>query len=193
MATVYRKPTKLKILLLATIVIALSAVIAIYIQFRSETNVVKPKVESDEPDAMLSVNKIQQTATRDGKKEWSLEASSGHYLDETRQLLLKEVKVTFFLKDQNEIILLADEGTLSTDTSNIEVSGNVILKNDEYSLLTENLNYVHDQRVLYSKAPVRISGASAELAAKSLSFELDTKRLTLDGGVATTIDENFAL
>jgi LPS export ABC transporter protein LptC len=193
MATVYRKPTKLKILLLATIVIALSAVIAIYIQFRSETNVVKPEVESDEPDAMLSVNKIQQTATRDGKKEWSLEASSGHYLDETRQLLLKEVKVTFFLKDQNEIILLADEGTLSTDTSNIEVSGNVILKNDEYSLLTENLNYVHDQRVLYSKAPVRISGASAELAAKSLSFELDTKRLTLDGGVATTIDENFAL
>ena len=193
MATVYRKPTKLKIILLATIVIALGAVIAIYIQFRSETNGVKPEVESDEPDAMLSVNKIQQTATRDGKKEWSLEASSGHYLDETQQLLLKEVKVTFFLKDQNEIILLADEGTLSTDTSNIEVSGNVILKNNEYSLLTENLSYVHDQRVLYSKAPVKISGASAELAAKSLSFELETKRLTLEGGVATTIDENFAL
>lgn len=193
MTTVYKKPKKLKFILLATIVIALSAVIAIYIQFRPDANVVKQEVESDEPDATLSVNKIQQTATRDGKKEWSLEASSGHYLDKTRQLLLKDVKVTFFLKDKSEITLLADQGTLSTDTSNIEVSGNVVLKNNEYKLLTENLNYVHDQRVLYSKTPVKISGASAELAARSLSFELDAKRLTLEGGVATTIDEDFAL
>ncbi|MGD9236198.1 MAG: LPS export ABC transporter periplasmic protein LptC, partial [Desulfobacterales bacterium] len=64
-------------------------------------------MDSTEPDATLSVNKIQQTATRDGIKEWSLEAGSGHYLDKTRQLLLKDVKVTFFLKDRSEIILIA--------------------------------------------------------------------------------------
>ena len=193
MKKVYKKPRKLKIILLATIVIALGTVIAIYIQFRSDANLVQREMESKEPAATLSVNKIQQTATRDGIKEWSLEASSGHYLDKTRQLLLKDVKVTFFLKDQSEIILIADQGTLNTDTSNIEVSGNVVLKNNEYRLLTENLSYVHDQRVLYSKTPVRISGASAELAAESLSFDLDTKRLTLEGGVATTIDEDFTL
>lgn len=193
MKKVYKKPRKLKIILLATIVIALGTVIAIYIQFRSDANLVERVTESKEPAATLSVNKIQQTATRDGIKEWSLEASSGHYLDKTRQLLLKDVKVTFFLKDQSEIILIADQGTLNTDTSNIEVSGNVVLKNNEYRLLTENLSYVHDQRVLYSKTPVRISGASAELAAESLSFDLDTKRLTLEGGVATTIDEDFTL
>jgi LPS export ABC transporter protein LptC len=193
MATVYKKPKKLKMILLATIVIALGSVIAVYIQFRSVANVAEPLVDSEEPDATLSVNKIQQTATRDGKKEWSLEASSGHYLDETQQLLLKDVKVTFFLKDKSEIILIADQGTLNTDTSNIEVSGNVVLKNNEYKLLTEILSYVHDQRVLYSKAPVRISGTSAELAAESLTFDLDAKRLTLEGGVATTIDEDFTL
>ena len=193
MTTVYKKPKTLKFILLATIVIALGAVIAIYIQFRSDMNVAEQVVESEEPDATLSVNKIQQTATRDGKKEWSLEASSGHYLDKTRQLLLKDVKVTFFLKDKSEIILIADQGTLYTDTSNMEVSGNVVLKNNEYRLLTENLSYAHDQHLLYSKAPVRISSASAELVAESLSFDLDAKRLTLEGGVATTIDEDFTL
>ena len=193
MATVYKKPKKLKMILLATIVIALGTVIAIYIQFRSDTGIVEQIVESDEPDATLSVNKIQQTATRDGKKEWSLEARSGHYLDKTRQLVLKDVKVTFFLKDKSEIYLIADQGTLNNDTSNIEVSGNVVLKNSEYRLLTENLSYVHDQRVLFSKAPVKISGASAELAAESLSYDLDAKRLTLEGGVATTIDEDVTL
>ena len=108
-------------------------------------------------------------------------------------MLIKDVKVTFFLKDKSEIILKADQGTLDTDTSNIEVSGNVILKNNEYRMLTENLSYLHDQRLLYSKAPVRISGASAELAAESLSFDLDAKRLTLEGGVATTINEDLNL
>lgn len=193
MTTVYKKPIKLKIILLATIVIALGTVIAIYIQFRSDPNVVHRVAESDEPDATLSVNKIQQTATRDGKKEWSLEASSGHYLDKTRQLLLKDVKVTFFLKDKSEIILIADQGTLDTESSDMAVSGNVVLKNNEYRLLTENLSYDHDQRLLYSKDPVRISGAAAELAAESLSYDLDAKRLTLEGGVATTIDEDFTL
>jgi LPS export ABC transporter protein LptC len=193
MTTVYKKPRKLKFILLATIVIALGTVIAIYVQFRSDVNVAEQAVESAEPDATLTVKNIQQTATRDGKKEWSLEASSGHYLDNTRQLLLKDVKVTFFLRDKSEIILKADQGTLNTDTSNIEVSGNVILKNNEYRMLTDNLSYLHNQRVLYSKAPVRISGAAAELVAESLSFDLDARRLTLEGGVATTIDEDFNL
>ena len=193
MTTVYKKPKKLKFILLVTIVIALSAVIAIYIQFRPDANVVKQEVESDEPDATLSVNKIQQTATRDGKKEWSLEASSGHYIGKTSELILKDVKVTFFLKDNSEIMLSADQGILKTESNDIDVSGHVVLKNKEYKLLTEKLSYIHSQRVLYSKSPVTISGAAAQLAAESLSFDIDAKRLTLEGGVATAIDEDFRL
>lgn len=193
MATAYKKPRKLKFILLATIVVALGSVIAIYIQFRSGTTVVEQAAKSDEPEATLSIDNIHQTATRDGKKEWSLEARSGHYLDDNRQLILKAVTVTFFLEDNSEIVLTADQGVLNTDSSDMEVSGHVVLKNENYRLLTENLNYVHDQRVLYSKTPVTISGATTQLKGESLSFDLDTKRLTLEGRVATIIDENFAL
>ncbi|MDJ0986797.1 MAG: LPS export ABC transporter periplasmic protein LptC [Desulfobacterales bacterium] len=193
MASVYKKPTLIKIILAATIVIILGTVIAIYIISQSDPYVMEPVAESAEPEATLSVNKIHQTATRDGKKEWSLEASSGHFIDKTRQLILKDVKVTFFLKDKSEILLLADQGILETDSSNIEVTGNVVLDNKEYKLLTEKLSYDHNQRLLYSKTPVTISGASAKLAAESLRFDIDTKKLTLEGRVATQIDEDFAL
>ncbi len=193
MASVYKKPTLIKIILAATIVIILGTVIAIYIISQSDPYVMEPVAESAEPEAALSVNKIHQTATRDGKKEWSLEASSGHFIDKTRQLILKDVKVTFFLKDKSEILLLADQGILETDSSNIEVTGNVVLDNKEYKLLTEKLSYDHNQRLLYSKTPVTISGASAKLAAESLRFDIDTKKLTLEGRVATQIDEDFAL
>jgi LPS export ABC transporter protein LptC len=193
MATPYKKPRKIKFILLATIVIGLGTVVAIYIGFRSESKVLRPVAESDEPDATLSIDKIHQTATRDGEKEWSLEASSGHFMDETRQLILKDVRVTFFLKDKSEIELSADQGILKTDSNDMEVSGHVVVKNKEYMLLTENLSYDHNQRVLYAKTPVTISGSSAQVAAESLRFDLDAKKLTLEGGVATTIDEDFTL
>ena len=193
MATSYKKPTRIKIILLAAIVIGLGTVVATYIGFRTNPKVVEPIEEAAEPDATLSVDKIQQTATRDGKKEWSLEASSGHFIDKTRQLVLKDVKVTFYLKDKSEIKLSADQGILKTETNDMEVSGNVVLKNDEYKLLTETLSYVHKKRVVFSKTPVKISGSSTRLAADSLKFDLDAKILMLDGGVATTINEDVTL
>lgn len=193
MATEYKKPKKLKIFLLATIFIVLGGVIGIYIGFQQDSKVSESIPESVEPDATLSIGKIHQTATRKGKKEWSLEANSARYVDKTSQMVLKDLMVTFFLDDKSEITLAADKGILNTDSNDIEVSGNVVVKNKEYKLLTERLNYAHDKRVLYSTAPVTISGPSAHLAADTISFDLNTKKVTLEGSVETTLDNNFTL
>jgi len=193
MATQYKKPKKLKIFLLATIFIVLGGVIGIYIGFQQDSKVSESIPESVEPDATLSIGKIHQTATRKGKKEWSLEANSARYVDKTSQMVLKDLMVTFFLDDKSEITLAADKGILNTDSNDIEVSGNVVVKNKEYKLLTERLNYAHDKRVLYSTAPVTISGPSAHLAADTISFDLNTKKVTLEGSVETTLDNNFTL
>jgi len=193
MPTQYKKPRKIKIFLLATILIALGGVIGIYIGFRQEPTTQRPVPESIEPDATLSIGRIQQTATRKGKKEWDLEASSAHYIDKSNQMVLRDLKVIFFLEDNSEITLIADRGILKTDSNDMEVSGHVVVKNKEYKLLTEKLNYAHDRRLLYSDSPVTISGTSARLAANSISFDLNSKKLTLSGRVETIIDKNFAL
>ena len=193
MATQYKKPQKIKILLLATILITLGGVIGIYLGFRQDSKIAESVPESIEPDATLSIGKIHQTATRKGKKEWSLEASSAHYIDKTNQMVLKDLSVIFFLKDNSEVTLAADRGILQTDSNDIAVSGNVVLNNKEYKLLTEKLNYAHDRRVLYSSAPVIISGASAQLAADSISFDLNSNKITMEGSVEATIAKNFDL
>jgi LPS export ABC transporter protein LptC len=187
----YKKPKKIKIFLLATMFITLGGVIAYYIVFKQDSKAPELIPESVEPDATLSIGKIRQTATRKGKKEWSLEARSAHYVDKTGQMVLKDLVVTFFLNDKSEIILAADQGMLITDSNDIEVSGNVVVKNKEYRLLTESLSYAHDKRVLYSNAPVKITGTSARLAADSISLDLNNKKLTLEGGVETTLDYHF--
>lgn len=193
METRYKKPVKIKILLLTIILITISGVIGIYIGFRQDSKQAEPIPESIEPDATLSIGKIQQTATRKGKKQWSLEANSAHYIDKTNQMVLKDLSVIFFLEDDSEVTLAADRGILKIDSNDITVSGNVVLNNQEYKLLTDKLNYVHDRRVMYSDAPVIITGASARLEADSASFDLNSKKITMDGSVEATIAKNFEL
>jgi LPS export ABC transporter protein LptC len=193
MATEYKKPKKLKMFLLATIFVTLGGVIWIYIGFQQDSTVSEPMPESVEPDATLSIGKIHHTATRKGKKEWSLEAASANYIGETSQMVLEDLKVTFFLDDASEMTLTADKGNLNTDSNDIEVSGNVVVINREYKLLTEGLNYAHDKRLLYSTTPVTISGPEAHLAADKISFDFNTKKVTLEGSVETTLANNFTL
>jgi hypothetical protein len=68
-----------------------------------------------------------------------------------------------------------------------------VLNNKEYKLLTEKLNYAHARRVLYSSAPVIITGTSARLAADSMSFDLNSNKITMEGRVETTIAKHFKL
>ena len=106
-------------------------------------------------------------------------------------MVLKDLLVTFYLKDNSEVTLTADRGVLNTESNDIEVSGNVVVKNNQYRMLTESLSYIHDKRVLYSKSPVTIAGTSARLAANRLSMDLNSKKLTLEGSVETTLDDHF--
>ena len=189
----YKKPKKLKIFLLMTIFITLGGVIWIYIGYQQDSTVSEPMPESAEPDTTLSIGKIQHTATRKGKKEWSLEAASANYIGKTSKMVLDDVTVTFFLDDGSKIILTADKGNLNTDSNDIEVSGNVVVINRGYKLRTEKLNYAHDKDVLYSTAPVTITGPEGNLAADKLSFDLNTKIVTLEGSVETTLENDFTL
>ena len=193
MAAEYKKPKKLKIFLLATIFVTLGSVIGIYIGFKPNPEIAESEPQTVEPDATLSIGRIHQTATRNGEKEWSLEANSAHYIEENNQMILKDLTVVFILKDNSEVNLKADQGILNIDSNDIEVSGHVVLKNQEYSLFTEKLAYAHNQRVLHSNDPATISGQSMQVAADSMVFDLNSKKLTLEGSVESTFDKNFAL
>ena len=173
--------------------IALGSVIGIYIATQRDSSTPEGIPESTEPDATLSIGKIQHTATRKGKKEWSLEARTANYMVDTSQVVLKDLKVTFFIEDASEIKLEADTGILNTSSNDMEVSGNVVVKNKDFKLVAERLNYANDKRVWYSRAPVTISGPTVNVAADTMSFDLNTQKVTMEGSVETTLDNNFRL
>jgi LPS export ABC transporter protein LptC len=189
----YKRLKKSKLFWIAAVLVAIGISLYLYRGYRRSPPAPEASTAALEEGASMSVGRIHQTSTRDGKKDWSLEAGSAYYLESDRQVVLKDLAVTFFLEDNGEVYLTADQGILNTDSNDIEVSGHVVIKNKYYRLTTENLSYRHDRRILFSDVPVTVSGSSAEISAGSGSLDLNTKQIVLEGNVEGNFTANFAL
>jgi len=189
----YKNPNKFKCFLLSMILIALGIVLTVFVGYRRMMNKNESHLSFIQGEAKMSISKYNHFATRNGIKEWRLDAGSAHYIDENRQAILQDLSVTFFLKDNREAYLSADHGILKTDSNNIEVTGDVMVSNRNVRLKTENLHYEHSGRQIYSKVPVQMRGDAFQFAAESMSFDLNSSRILLVGNVEGTFNEGFAL
>lgn len=185
------KLKKLSIILLMIILLAVGTVVAIFMGYRQVSDAPEMLLSSIKDGANLSLGKIRQTATRDGKKEWSLEANSAHYIENENKAVLKELFITYFLDAERKVYLNADQGILNTDTNDIEFSGHVVVKNEDYRLRTDRLNYRHQQRLIFTDDPVHISGNGSELQADSLRYDLNAEKVVLTGNVTAALAREF--
>jgi lipopolysaccharide export system protein LptC len=183
----------LKLFLLSVIFITLCSIIAVFVKYRHFPDKKDNLVVHIKNKANISLGKIHQTATRNGITEWSLDAASVDYTAKKNRAIFQDLYVTFYLKNNTEIYLTANQGILKTDSNDIEVFGNVVVKNENYSLKTETLHYQHNERIIYSKVPVVITGNSMDLVADSMSLNLNTNKTLLQGQVAGTIREKIIL
>lgn len=184
---------KLKLFFLAFIVISLAAVIAVFINYRRILENPEKLISSFPVDSNLSIGKIHQTSTKNGVKEFSLDAASAYYTASKKTVVLNDLSVTFFLKNKQEVYLTANKGILKTDSKDIEITGNVIVKNETSRLFTEKIQYKHGQRLLLSKVPVKIVGNSYQLTADRMSLDLNTNKTVFEGRVEGSFSENFTL
>ncbi|MBA4323125.1 MAG: LPS export ABC transporter periplasmic protein LptC [Odoribacter sp.] len=183
----------IKIALISVMVVTISLTIAVFIGYRYVSKSPEKVIPVVAAGSSITIEKIHQTSTRNGVVEWNLDASSATYSDDKKEAFLKDLSVTFFTKDNQKIFLTADNGTLKTETNNIEISGSIKIKNDEYLLKTEKINYIHDKRIIFSKVPVEITGNSMNLVADSMTIYLNTNRAELTGKVEGTFGDNISL
>jgi lipopolysaccharide export system protein LptC len=188
----FRKTKKLSLLLVAVILLAVGLIVSVFIGYRQVSTAPELLLTSIKDGANLSLGKIRQTATRDGKKEWSLEADSANYMEAENKVDLKNLSVIYYLEDNREVYLEADQGILQTDTNDIEFSGNIVIRNDAYQLKTEHLNYRHKPRTIICYQSVRIWGQGGELTAASAKYDLNADKIVLKGNVVATVSQDFS-
>lgn len=119
-----KNPKKLTRLLISIIFVTLAVILAVFIGYRRILNEPEKIISSLESKANISIDNVHQIATRDGKKEWSLDAASAQFMEQNNQAIFKKLSVIFFLEDGGKIYLTADNGVLNTDSNDMEVAGN---------------------------------------------------------------------
>ena len=184
---------KLKLILLSIIFVALGVILAVFVNHRHITEKQKDVVSDIRNKANISIGKAHQTAIRNGIKEWNLDAASVNYMVEKNQAIFRDLSVTFYLKDKTEVYLTANKGILKTDSNDMELFGNIVVKNSKYRLKTENLFYRHNKRIIFSKVPVKVAGVAFDLAADSMSLNLNTNKIMFEGKVQGTLREIIRL
>jgi len=187
------KSNKLKFILLSFILITLGITAVVFLGYRRILSKAAGFVPDLQTKANISIGKVYQTATTNGIKEWSLAAGSARIIHAENQAIFQDLSVTFYLKDNTNAYLTADQGILNTNSNDIEVSGNVVLKKDSYTLKTERLHYKHDRRILFSKVPVKILSTTSTLLGDSISFDLNTNDTVLEGNIKGIFNENILL
>lgn len=180
MAPPPRKPTRRR---WAVALLVLAAGVGVYYLVRPRLNL--PEVGAIErvDTAGMTVQNIHQSSTRDGRTEWSLEAATARYQLAEKRILLEGMRVTFYPKEGGEVYLTARNGTVATDTENMEARGEVVAWNEQYRLETDELSYRHDTRVIASPVRSRIASATGEIAGDTLRIDLNTNELTMEGRV----------
>ena len=184
---------KLNILFISIILLVFGIILTVFFKYRNGIEI-SDRTGAVIPDkANISIGRAHQTATRNGIKEWSLDAASADYMTEKNQAVFKDLSLTFFLKDRTKVYVTADRGLLKTDSDDIEISNNVVVKYTQYKLRCENLYYEHKKRIIVANVPVNITGDSFQLVADAMSLNLNTNRTLFEGKVKGTFRGGISL
>jgi len=146
---------------------------------------------SDSPHVRWSsfshLKKVCYTEAKNGFKSWELVAEQVN-MPQGQKVILKTIKTTFFPKADSPIYLTADKGELDLNTKNIKLEGNVHIwqKKQGYVLITTALDYINNQHVLSTDAPVKIKGDNILMIAKGMRYFIKENKFVLCQKVKTT-------
>ena len=153
-----------------------------------------PPMEKNGPppttQADLKLDRVHYTETRDGVKEWELEAISAQYFKEESTILFDKVKATFFGKEGQAYTLVGEKGKFNPQTKAMELFDGVQLESsDGYQMRTRSLKYEAGKRELRTADAVEIDGPQLRVEGIGLIVDLDGQRLQVLRQVTTTLSQ----
>lgn len=148
----------------------------------------KPSTQKPEITADLRLDRVHYTETREGVKEWDLDAASAIYFKEGNTVRLEKIRATFFGREKETYFLEAEKGTFNTQTRVVEVSGDVKIDSSTgYHVRTQHLRYEAEKKELHTSDPVEMKGPELEVKGVGLILDLNQERMKILADVSTTL------
>ncbi len=164
---------------------------ALYYKEKLTSGEIVIKDISIDSKAALMLNSMHQTSTRNGIKEWTLDASSAKLLKDKNRAVMEDVNVVFFMENGGKVNLSSARGVLDTKTHDMTFSGRVVVTHGEYTLETDELHYDKKRHILYSTVHIRIMNKESLLEADAMETDLTRSTTRLKGNVRGRFSETF--
>lgn len=147
-----------------------------------------PPPSKPDASADLKLDRVHYTETREGRKEWELEAASAIYCKEGDTVMLEKIRATFYGRNQESYHLIGERGRFHTKSKLIEVYDGVkIDSSNGYHMRTRSLKYQADQKELHTSDPVELEGPAVRVEGVGMVVELNRERVRILRGVSTTL------
>jgi LPS export ABC transporter protein LptC len=174
---------------LGVIILGSLATVAV-MTWRTMAPSTEKKTPAPATQADLKLDRVHYTETRDGAKEWELEATSAQYFKEESTILLDKVKATFFAKEGQTYTLVGEKAKFNPQTKAMEIfDGIQIESSDGYQMRTRTLKYEAEKRELRTADAVEIEGPRLRVEGTGLIVDLDRQRLQVLRQVTTTLSQ----
>lgn len=137
---------------------------------------------AEEPPAFIAYQ-TTVVGTRDGVRQWRLEAASMR--DQGEQVLLTGIAQGMLYRDgEGYLEFTADEGIWDQRTEDLHLSGDVrIYQEGEQILATENLQWQSAGELLLAPGPVDVWHDGTSIQAQKMRGEMADGRLIFEDGV----------
>ncbi len=179
-------------LLLGMIAVSLISVGWLYFKGRV-TSQASVKLPAESVRSLMKLAGVHQTATKNGAVQWELDAATAELEAKSGRMVLDAPMFKFFLENGTVIQVTAKTGILNTRSNDMQVRGNVKVRNDRYTLVTEVLSYKHDDRKMETEAPVIITGGEMDLRADAMTYDLKKNTARFRGHVVGNVNEDFSI
>ncbi|MBF0417920.1 MAG: LPS export ABC transporter periplasmic protein LptC [Magnetococcales bacterium] len=120
------------------------------------------------------------------RTRWTLDAPSAQRGEEKR-ILIHHPRLAFALEGREEVVVTSDSGEVDGATGRMLFSGRVVAGDPEMGrLMTEQLRFDPEKRILYSELAFRMEREEMRLEGQGLTVEQDTQILKVDSHVRMT-------
>lgn len=169
----------LKGFLLVICILILGGISVMFSAHRQQTSTDQLDITAEKKNATIAMEGIHHTEISNGAKDWELEAESADYHWEEKITYLSMLQAIFFDENGENDFLSAESGALDEDSNDLEVSGNVVLKNSQCVIQTERMKFNKEEQEFVTESHVSICYLSLSLCleADGMTYPRATEKI----------------
>jgi LPS export ABC transporter protein LptC len=175
-----------RIILVVVIVFVVGGMILILTSYKywlKSESLVDSEIESHIDIGLKSVHHV---ALKKGKKLWDLTSDSVQRIESQNHV--SPLTLTFYPHTGKPIALSASHGTIK-DNKNIEINGNIIIKQPPWQFVCDSVTYSYTQHEIMGHNNIAITSSGLTITAKAMNYHLSSGELTIMDSVTLTLTE----